>query len=133
MNQALWLRGTALIALALLLASCAAMQRKEAPKTEQLLVEAGFRMKPAETPEQLAHLQALPPFKLVKQIKDGRVVYRYGDPGKCQCVYVGGVEEYEAYKRYLNQRNIPQEYQLEAVMATEEQAQALDTWAPLWW
>jgi hypothetical protein len=41
-------------------------------------------------------------------------VYRYGDPGKCQCVYMGGVEEYETYKRYLNQRNIPQEYQLEA-------------------
>jgi hypothetical protein len=90
-------------------------------------------MKPADTPEQLGHLQALPPFKLVKQAKDGRVVYRYADPGKCQCVYVGGTEEYETYRRYLNQRNISQEYQLEAAMATEEEAQALDAWDPLWW
>jgi hypothetical protein len=133
MNRASWRQGAVFVGLALLLGGCAAMQRKEAPKTEQLLIEAGFRVKPADTPEHLGHLQALPPFKLVKQTKNGRVVYRYVDPGKCQCVYVGGSEEYETYKRYLEQRNIPQEYQLEMVMATEEQAQALDMWAPLWW
>jgi hypothetical protein len=133
MTRAIWMRSATLVGLALLFAGCSAMQRKEAPRTEQLLIEAGFRMKPAETPEQLGHLQALPPFKLVKQTKDGRVVYRYADPGNCQCVYVGGIEEYETYRRYLDQRDITQEYQLEAVMATEEQAQALDMWAPLWW
>jgi hypothetical protein len=109
------------------------MRRKEAYRTEQLLIEAGFRMKPADTPEQLGRLQALPAFKLVKQTKDGRVVYRYADPSKCQCLYVGGSEEYETYRRYLDQRNIPQEYQLEEAMATEEEAQALDAWAPFWW
>src|SRR5262245_6301723 len=133
MIRAIWLRSAILIGLALLFSGCAAMQRKEAPKTEQLLIEAGFRMKPAGTPEQLGHLQELPPFKLVKQTKDGRVVYRYADPGNCQCVYVGGVEEYETYRRYLDQRNIPAEYQLDEAMATEEQAQALVMWAPLWW
>ena len=133
MNHPIWMRSATLVGLALLFAGCSAMRRKEAPKTEQLLIEAGFRMKPAETPEQLGHLQALPPFKLLKQSKDGRVVYRYADLGKCQCVYVGGVEEYETYRRYLDQRNIAQEYQLETAMATEEQAEALDMWAPLWW
>ncbi|MBI3795939.1 MAG: hypothetical protein HY268_03090 [Deltaproteobacteria bacterium] len=132
MNHPIWLRSATLVGLALLVVGCSTLLRKEAPRTEQLLMEAGFRMKPAQTPEQLGHLQALPPFKLVKQTKDGRVVYRYADPGQCQCVYVGGIEEYETYKRYLDQKNIAQEYQLEAVMATEEQAQALDTWAPLW-
>ena len=44
---------------AVLLGGCAAIQREEAQQTESTLSAAGFQMKPADTPERLAHLQTM--------------------------------------------------------------------------
>jgi hypothetical protein len=82
---------------ALPLTSCAAIQRSEARGEEHWLATAGFQAEPADTPEKLANLRAMPPRKLVSQVKDGNVVYSYADPDYCQCMYVGGSEEYSAY------------------------------------
>jgi hypothetical protein len=57
--------------IALPLAGCAAIQRSEARDKEQLLAAAGFQAKPADTPEKLANLKAMPPRQLVARSKDG--------------------------------------------------------------
>jgi hypothetical protein len=94
---------------ALPLAGCAAIQRSEAKNTGKLLAAAGFQAKPADTPEKLANLRAMPPRQLVSQAKDGTVVYAYADPDYCQCLYVGGPTEYSAYQRLAVQQEIAPE------------------------
>ena len=86
------------LAVALPLTGCAAIQRGEERGEEHWLALAGFQAEPADTPEQLANLRAMPPHELVSQVKDGNVVYSYADPDNCQCMYVGGPEEYSAYR-----------------------------------
>ena len=86
---------------ALSLTSCAAIQQREARGEEYWLATAGFQAEPADTPEKLANLRAMPPRELVSQVKDGNVTYSYADPDYCQCVYVGGSEAYAAYQRLL--------------------------------
>ena len=110
---------------ALLLAGCAAIQRREAQDTEQLLAAAGFQAKPAETPEKLANLRAMPPRQLVARSKDGNFVYTYADPDYCQCLYVGGPQEYSAYQRLAVQKEIAQEQR--------DAAMDWGMWGPGWW
>ena len=110
---------------ALPLAGCAAIQRSEARDTEQLLAAAGFRAKPADTPEKLANLRTKPPRKLISHSKDGNLVYSYADPDYCQCLYVGGSTEYSAYQRLAVQKEIAQEQR--------DAAMDWDMWGPWWW
>ena len=113
------------LAVALLLAGCAAIRRSEARDAEQLLAAAGFRAKPADTAAKLANLQTMPPLKLVARSKDEHFVYTYADPYNCQCLYVGGPAEYSAYQRLAVQKELAQE-QREAAMEWE-------MWGPWWW
>jgi hypothetical protein len=111
--------------IALPLAGCAAIQRSEARDTEQLLAAAGFQAKPTDTPERRADLRTMPPRKLVARSKDGNFVYTYADPDYCQCLYVGGPQEYSAYQRLAVKKEI----------AEEQQEAAMDwgMWGPWWW
>lgn len=85
-----------LLAVPMLLgAACAAIQRD----TEQMLVAAGFHMRPTDTTELQEDLRSIPPHRIVSRTKDGNVVYMYADPDKCHCVYVGGSKEYSEYER----------------------------------
>jgi hypothetical protein len=111
--------------IALPLAGCAAIQQREARDTEQLLAAAGFQAKPADTPEKLTNLKAMPPRKLVARSKDGNFVYTYADPDYCQCLYVGGSTEYAAYQRLAVQQEIAEE--------REAAAMDWDAWGPWWW
>src|SRR6266545_3025297 len=90
----------------LALGGCAALQRGEIASTEQLLAAAGFTMQPADTPERLAQLEAMPAHKLVTQGEEGHAVYAYADPGSCKCVYVGGRGEYSTYTELARQAEI---------------------------
>jgi hypothetical protein len=66
-----------LLAVPMLLgAACAAIQRD----TEQMLVAAGFHMRPTDTTELQEDLRSIPPHRLVSRTKDGNVVYMYADP-----------------------------------------------------
>jgi hypothetical protein len=87
-----------------LLSGCAALRGIEAKGTEHLLTAAGFRAEPAESPAQLARLYAAPPLKVLPESADGSVVYRYADPYRCRCFYVGGPVEYAAYRRLVENR-----------------------------
>jgi hypothetical protein len=93
-----------LAASALLGAGCAAIQRD----TERMLTEAGFHMRPADTPERQEDLRSLPPHRIVSRAKDGNIVYMYADPDNCRCLYVGGNKEYSEYERLRVQREVNQ-------------------------
>ena len=99
-------RFVVLLAAILAVTGCATMRREEAASTEQLLAAAGFQMRPADTPEQVAALASMPREKLVVRSKDGNVVYTYADPDKCHCLYVGGPKEYAALQQMTIQREI---------------------------
>jgi hypothetical protein len=110
---------------ALPLTGGAAIQRSEAKDTEPLLAAAGFQAKPAETPEKRTNLRTMPPRQLVSQAKDGNMVYTCADPDDCQCLYVGGPNEYAAYQRLAVEKKIAQE--------RRDAAMDWDMWGPWWW
>jgi hypothetical protein len=63
------------LVIALALMGCATIQKGETLEKEQMLAAAGFRIKPADTPEKLAALQSFPQHQLITGVKDGRMIY----------------------------------------------------------
>jgi len=119
-------------ATAFALGGCAAMRRREARDTGDLLISAGFTTRPADTPERVQQLHAMPSLKLVLESKDGNVVYRYADPYSCDCLYVGDQQAYAQYKRLALEKQIADE-RLEAAEAEESAAMDWTLWGPWWW
>jgi hypothetical protein len=97
------------LGLALALAGCQAIENEEAEDTEQLLAAAGFHMKEASTPEQLANLQAMTQRKVVLQEQDGETRYVYADAEDCKCVYVGSEKNYDEYQKLSIKQEIAQD------------------------
>jgi len=62
------------------------------------LEDAGFKMRVANTPKQLARLKQLPQHRFVKRTKDGRSYYLYADPVYCKCLFLGGVRAMNNYQ-----------------------------------
>ena len=93
-------------ATAVAVGGCAAIRRHEARDTGELLVSAGFRALPPDTPERAQQLRAMPPLKIVSQSKDGTVLYRFADPYSRDCLYVGDQQAYTEYKRLALQKQI---------------------------
>ena len=114
------------LGLILLLDGCAAIPREEAQNTENLRAAAGFKMKLADTPEKRDHLKMMPPLELATRSQDGRVIYRYADPDNCQCVYVGGPDEYAQYQQLTLKKELADEK-----LAAEEDMAPI--WGPFWW
>jgi hypothetical protein len=102
--------------LALLLASCQAMQKEEAKSTEQLLAAAGFQIRQADTPARMTHLETLTQRKLVPHDQDGQMRYVYADALDCKCLYVGDEAEYDAYQKLAAQQRIADEEEEAATM-----------------
>jgi hypothetical protein len=95
--------------LAVVLASCQAIENEDAEDTEQLLAAAGFHMKEATTPDQLANLRAMSQRKIVIQEQDGQQRYVYADAQDCKCVYVGNERNYDEYQRLSLKEEIAEE------------------------
>jgi hypothetical protein len=95
--------------LVLALASCQAIENEEAQSTEQLLAAAGFHMKQATSPEQLANLQAMTQRKVVVQRQDGQSRYVYADAQDCKCVYVGNERDYDEFQKLSVRQEIAEE------------------------
>ncbi|QLH40072.1 MAG: hypothetical protein HWD60_15570 [Defluviicoccus sp.] len=119
---------TALAATALL-ASCTMMEKQQDKSTEQLLAAAGFAIRPADTPEKLASLQAMKQEKLVRRTApNGTLKFTYADATVCRCIYVGDEAAFERYQRLAVEKQI----------AIADQEAALDEqmdspWAYGWW
>lgn len=103
-----------------LLFSCAMMEAEQAKDTEQLLTEAGFKMKLADTPAKMAHLKTLTQHKLVSHQKDGVVYYIYADATTCQCFYWGKNQSYRSFLQLQEQQNIANEDRMTAEMNEQE-------------
>jgi hypothetical protein len=95
--------------LVLVLAGCQAIENEEAEDTEQTLAAAGFHMKEATTPAQLANLEAMTQRKIVIHDQDGQPRYVYADAQDCKCVYVGSEKNYDEYQRLSLKQEIAQE------------------------
>jgi hypothetical protein len=125
-------RRLGLLAAAILIGGCAAIQREEAQKTESILSASGFQMKPADTPDRIAHLQSLTPLKVVPHTKDGRLLYVYADPKSCKCVFVGDEQAYQRYQALAIKEQLAQE-QMMAAQMNEDAAMNWGLWGPFWW
>jgi len=127
---------SAAIILLLTLGGCASTSNGTA-KFEQMMIAGGFRMKPADTPEKLAHLQTLPQKRIVTRQKDGKVFYLFADPDQ-KALYVGDAR---AYRQFQDIRLQQQDAEQNA-MAAEADRQAAEmryesdvmwgAWDP-WW
>jgi len=95
----------ATLALCLFMSACATPQQR-ASEQESLLAAAGFTAEPANTPDHLASLRALPPNKVVPQDRDGSVRYVYTDPLICSCLYFGDQAAYGRYDQEMAKRQL---------------------------
>ncbi len=119
------------------IAGCAALKEKSAESTEQMLSAAGFTVKPADTPEKLAHLKTLTQEKVVQYEKDGKIYYIYANSYE-KCLYIGNVKAYNEYKKLKHQKQVSEENAENArdeLMAENEEVDstaAMDwgLWAP---
>ena len=102
------------------LSSCAMLKTQQIKDTEQLLLAAGFKMKLADTPAKMAHLQTLSQNKIMAHQKDGSVYYIYADAANCQCFYWGKEQAYQSFLQLQAQQNIANEERMEAEMNEQE-------------
>jgi hypothetical protein len=122
-GHARWL----IAALAIALAGCTAIQKKQAAQAEQLLAAAGFEMQVADTPERLATLRSvLPQRKVFSVAATDAPRFVYVDADYCQCAYVGDQLAYERYQQMV----IKQRRAAEQDMADQMGEDAATTWAP---
>jgi hypothetical protein len=66
--------------------------------TDMRLRSAGFKVRPATTPEEIAHLRRVPPRTILSRTKDGKRTYVYADPDYCKCIFFGDENALRAYK-----------------------------------
>lgn len=97
--------GLVAIAMALAVAGCAGTPRSAPPPDESQLTAAGFKVLVAETAQQKARLQRLPPDRITAVQRTGAHYFLYPDAAKGR-VYIGTPKEYETYLR-LQPGNAP--------------------------
>lgn len=119
--------GTLAVALGLgvAVAACESPQQKIANK-EDMLVAAGFKFVPANTPQRQAAFRNLPQHKFSREIRSGRVFYVYPDPTVCVCLYVGDQNAYATFRKNVFAKNLADEQQ----MTADENAMAGWDWGP---
>ena len=67
---------------------------------ERNFAAAGFQMKIASTPEQLAHIKSLPQRQLTPAPgPDGNNRFIYADAKYCKCLYAGTERAYDRYQK----------------------------------
>ena len=93
--------------------------------TENLLTAAGFKMVPATTPQQLAHLKTLPPKKITMTQRDGTLFFTYPD-AEHNLLYVGQQAQYQEYQRL----RFKQQMTTEELSAAQMNADAWGAWGP---
>ena len=118
-----------LVALGLSVTGCATIRAHQTAETEQILAAAGFQVKPADTPEKLAHLQTLTPRKVVRYTRAGQPQYVYADPETCKCSYVGDEQRYQKFQELSLQKKIADE-QLSAARANWDAS--MNWWGGRW-
>jgi hypothetical protein len=93
---------------------------------ENTLSAAGFRMIPADTTEQKAHLNSLPADKITPVQREGTLYYTFPDP-KNNVLYVGQEQQYQMYRQLGLQKQMADE-QLNAAQSNNDAAWGF--WGP---
>jgi len=88
------------------LAGCSTIGNKRAMKVEEVLYRAGFQMKPADTPEKLAHLKTLPQRKVFPHVRKGTPRYFYADAEVCKCLYLGDRDAFQSFQHILLEKEV---------------------------
>jgi len=86
---------------------------------EDMLTAAGFKTKPADTPEKVAELKKLPPLQLVKRDHNGKQLVLYADPRGCRCVFYGDQAALEAYRQERFAKHLVEENEAAATQDSE--------------
>ncbi|MBM4286395.1 MAG: hypothetical protein FJ128_14300 [Deltaproteobacteria bacterium] len=91
--------------IALWLAGCATGPTATAPAktTPEMLREAGFKLYPAETPQELAHLRTCPADTVMIHERPGAKCYAFADPPS-KSMYIGDEEAYQRFKAILEKQ-----------------------------
>jgi hypothetical protein len=92
---------------------------------ENLLVAAGFKVITPGKPEQKLQLQTLPPGKMAIVQKGGKTYYVFPDAAHNQA-YVGGQQQYNAYKALRSEQKMSNE-NLESAEMNQSMSD-LSTW-----
>jgi len=86
---------------------------------ERLLTAAGFKKRPADTPEKLQHLEAMPQGKFFRQVKDGNIYYVYADAKGCRCLYLGQYDAWDRYYRLAQEARAGEDQELTGEVARD--------------
>jgi hypothetical protein len=70
------------------------------------MVDAGFVMRPADTPQKLERLRLLPARQFIGRTRNGKHYFLFADPDLCKCVFVGNQAALQAYH---NMTALPQQ------------------------
>jgi hypothetical protein len=89
------------VGLALAVSACTTHQQ-EVSQGEDLLAEAGFQVRPADSPGRAAEMKQLPANRFVTKVVAGKPIYFYADPIVCNCVYFGTQQNWDAYRQLVN-------------------------------
>jgi hypothetical protein len=107
---------------------CSALREADSSSKEKVLVASGFQAQVADTPKKQAALAAITPYKIHMVVKKGRTMYVYAD-AKHNTLYLGGKQEYLAYKKEQTALNADQMMTAEAA----ETEMDWDVWSPWKW
>jgi len=118
-----------------LLVGCSSMMNSKDIETERILSAAGFQMRLATTPEQLAALKLRPQQKLVPQTHGDKVIYTYADAKVCKCIFAGTERNYNQFQKLALDRELAIRRQ---ETAANEADAAMDMssfgpWGPWWY
>ena len=111
------------IGITLVSAACMKSPNQSAIETERLLAASGFKMRLADTPEKLTHIEALTQRQILVHQSKGTLLYVYVDAEHCQCVYAGSAEAYGRYQNLVREKKLSVEDRREA---DEDTAREMD-------
>lgn len=95
-----------LLAGAAVLGGCAAIERQDAEETENLLSAAGFVIRPADTAEKMASLQAMKQHVIIRRGTEGKLRFLYADAQVCRCLYVGTEANDQQFRKLALEQQI---------------------------
>ena len=117
------------LAFAALLAGCAAIESRQAARTEDMLSAAGFHQVPADKPERIQALNTMKPHAITTVVRNKKTYYVYPDPTNCGCLYVGQEPQYQEYKRLEIEKQMADENMM-AAEANRDAAMDWGIWGP---
>jgi hypothetical protein len=80
---------------------CTIMQGEGPQQTESMLVTAGFKMNLADTPAEMALIEAKPQKKVTPLKRGDKLFFGYADAKGCKCSYLGDEAAYQKYETLL--------------------------------